>query len=46
LGKKLYSHEAIQFFYLLKKFQKIRTKIVSIGTCLKSHLSPKGTMGL
>jgi len=45
LGKKLYSHEAIQFFYLQKKFQKIRTKIVTVGTCPKSHLSPEGTMG-
>jgi len=46
LGKALYSHEANQFFYLQKKFQKIRTKIESVGTCLKSHLSPKGTIVL
>jgi len=44
--KKLYSYEAIQFFYLKKKTQKLKTKIVTVGTYLKSHLSLKGTMGL
>jgi len=27
LGKKLYSHEAIQFFYLQKKFKKLGQKL-------------------
>jgi len=44
LEKKLYLHEAYQFFYLQKKFQKIITKIQPIGTCPKSHLSPEQTM--
>jgi len=33
----------ISFSIFKKKFQKIRTKIHPIGTCLKSHLSPEGT---
>jgi len=43
--KKLYSHGAIQFFYLQKKFQKFRTKIEIVGTCPKSHLSPRRDNG-
>jgi len=45
LKKKLYSHKDNQFFYLQKKFQKIMTEIETIGTYLKSKLSPKGTNG-
>jgi len=44
IEKKLYSYKANQFFYIQKKFQKIMKKIQPVGTCPKSHLSPKGTM--
>jgi len=46
IEKKLYSHEAYQFIYFQKKFQEIWTKIQLVGTCPKSHLSPKETMVL
>jgi len=46
LKTKLYSCEDNQFFYLLKKFQKIMTTNQSIGTCPKFHLSYEGTMVL
>jgi len=46
LGKKSYSHEAPQFLYLQKMFKKITTKIQTVGTCPKSHLSAERTMVL
>jgi len=46
LGKKLYSHEAIHFFYLEENIQKSRRKIEPTGPCPKSYLFPKGTMVL
>jgi len=45
LRKKLYSREDNQFFYLQKKFQKIMTKIETVGTYPKSKLSPEGKNG-
>jgi len=45
LKKKLYFHKGNQFSYIQKEFQKIMTKIETIGTCPKSKLSPKGTNG-
>jgi len=46
IGKRLHSHESVQFFHLQKKFKKNRIKFETVGTCPKSHLSPKGPMGL
>jgi len=45
IGKKLYSHEAIHFTYLEKKFQKIRTKqskLETVGTYPNPICPPKG----
>jgi len=39
-NKKFNFQKANVFFYLKKKFQNIMTKIETMGTCLKSNLSP------
>jgi len=46
LKKKLYSQEDNQFFYFQKEFQKIMTKIETVGTYSKFNLSSKGTIVL